>query len=359
MNMIRFILFAGVFAGVVGLLGVSFAGFSMVRFGDFFGKDAKEASGNLSQSDVSVPEVAGIADESGEPERGAVLPVSFESREHATEYRPIRKEGVSDLTLPSAHASVVMDAESGVVLQERNAHERRQIASLTKLMTAMLVVERIENLDEEVVIDREMLDTEGTRVGCPRSGFCNGIRLQAGERITIENLLKASLMNSANDAALALAKHTGGTTDRFVELMNARARALGLRNTRFCTPSGLEIDGRESECYSSAFDVARIASQALKYDIIWELARMPATTIVSIDGKWSHEIFNTDQLLGTSPELIGAKTGFTPRAGYSLLAVSLDPDREHRVVSVVLNDPERWSNIRKMFAWAFQSHYWR
>ena len=82
-------------------------------------------------------------------------------------------------------------------------------------------------------------------------------------------------------------------------------------------------------------------------------------TIVSVDGKYAHDIFNTDQLLGTYPELVGAKTGFTPLAGYSLLALSLDPERRHTVVSVVLNDPERWSSIKKMFAWAFQSHYWR
>lgn len=356
MNIFRFIVFGGVFVGVVGLLGVSFVGFSIARFGDFFGKSGEERGEVLSGDGAFVPQVAGDSDEA---DRNAILPLSFESREHTMEYRPIRKEGIPDLTLPSAHASVVMDAESGVVLQERNAHERRQIASLTKLMTAMLVVERVKNLDESVIIDREMLQTEGTRVGCPRSGFCNGVRFQPGERITVESLLKACLMNSANDAALALAKHTGGTAEGFVELMNARARALGLRNTQFCTPSGLEIDGRESECYSSAFDVARIASHALRYDILWEFARMSNTTITSTDGKWSHEIFNTDQLLGTFPELIGAKTGFTPLAGYSLLAISSDPDRKHRVVSVVLNDPERWSDIKKMFAWAFQSHYWR
>ena len=286
-------------------------------------------------------------------------PVLFESHTHSAEFRPIRKEGVYDLALPSAHASVLMDAESGVVLQEKNAHERRQIASLTKLMTAMLVVERIQNLEEPVVIDQEMISTEGTRVGCPRSGFCNGTRLHTGENITVRSLLKAALMNSANDAALALAKHTGGSLENFVEIMNARARSLGLQNTHFCTPSGLEPEGREAECYSSAFDVARIVSQALKYDIIWELARTPGETIVSTDGRYSHDIFNTDQLLGTSSELVGAKTGFTPLAGYSLLAVSFDPDRAHRVVSVVLNDPERWSSVRKMFAWAFQSHYWR
>lgn len=287
------------------------------------------------------------------------LPISFESRDHATEFRPIRKEGVYDLLLPSAHASVVMDAESGIVLQEKSSHEKRQIASLTKLMTAMLVVERVKDLDEFVKIDDEMITSEGTRIGCPRSGFCNGVRLHVGEEISVRSLLMAMLMNSANDAAQALAKHTAGSTSAFVDLMNARARSLGLLDTHFCTPSGLEPDGNESQCYSSAFDIARIASQDLKYDVIWELARTPGTTISSRDGKYVHDIFNTDVLLGEDPRLIGTKTGFTPLAGYSLLAISFDPERQHKVVSVVLNDPERWESIKKMFSWAFQSHYWR
>lgn len=319
-----------------------------------FSSDALPSQESRADTPLPTPEVAGVSDGQND-----LFPISFESRDHAAEFRPIRKEGVYDLSLPSAHASVVMDAESGIVLQEKNSHEERQIASLTKLMTALLVVERIRDLDEFVTIDEDMITTEGTRVGCPRSGFCNGVRLHVGEEISVRSLLMAMLMNSANDAAQSLAKHTAGSVDSFVELMNARARELGLLDTHFCTPSGLEPDGRESSCYSSAFDIARIASQALKYDVIWELARTPGTTIMSRDGKYAHDIFNTDVLLGEDSHLIGTKTGFTPLAGYSLLAISFDPDRQHKVVSVVLNDPERWSSIKKMFSWAFQSHYWR
>ncbi|QQS15949.1 MAG: D-alanyl-D-alanine carboxypeptidase [Candidatus Moraniibacteriota bacterium] len=333
---------------------VLFCGVFFVKEKLFSGADdplGRESHGDIQKS---VPEVAGVSDE-----KDTFSPISFESRDHAAEFRPIRKEGVYDLALPSAHASVVMDAESGIVLQEKNSHEERQIASLTKLMTAILVVEHTQNLDEPVKIDEEMIAVEGTRIGCPRTGFCNGVRLHVGEEISVRSLLMAMLMNSANDAAQSLAKHTAGSVDAFVELMNARARALGLLDTHFCTPSGLEPDGRESSCYSSAFDIARIASQALKYDIIWELARTPGTTIISSDGRYSHDIFNTDVLLGEDSHLIGTKTGFTPLAGYSLLAISFDPDRQHKVVSVVLNDPERWTSIKKMFSWAFQSHYWR
>ncbi len=352
MNRTRIFAFVIVFSGFLSMGIFLYFGFSFVRTHFFAESSSKNSVADMT---APLPEVAGASSESD-----GGIPVSFESRGQAAAFRPIRKEGVCDLSIPSAHASVVMDAESGVVLEENNAHEPRQIASLTKLMTATIVVERVKNLDERVTIDSEITNaTEGTRVGCPRTGFCNGIRLHVGETLSVRDLLKAMLMNSANDAALALGKHVGGSVEAFVDIMNARARELGLLNTHFCTPSGLEPDGRETQCYSSAFDVARIASQALKYDIIWEIARTPGATIASCDGKYTHDIFNTDVMLGEDSNLIGTKTGFTPLAGYSLMAISLDPDRKHKVVSVVLNDPERWSSVKKMFTWAFQSHYWR
>lgn len=350
----KFLLMTVLFSGVIGLAAFLFVEFPLWKSNGMDEAPAQLSSGALETVSMSSENVS-----TSSRVDSSEAPISYESRGHAAEFRPIRKEGVYDLTLPSAHASVVMDAESGIVLQEKSAHEKRQIASLTKLMTSILVMERIDDLDETVIIDHEMVDTEGTRIGCPRSGFCNGVRLHVGEELSVRDLLKAMLMNSANDAALALAKHVSGSVDTFVDVMNARARALGLQNTHFCTPSGLEPEGRESGCYSSAFDIARIASQALKYDMIWELARTPGSTIVSKDGKYAHDIFNTDILLGEYPDLVGAKTGFTPLAGYSLLAISFDPERQHKVVSVVLNDPERWSSVKRMFSWAFQSHYWR
>lgn len=318
----------------------------------------QEFGSSIAIASPESPTVAGVSDGFSD-DANDTLPIVFESRNNATEPRPIRKEGVYDLAVPTAHASVVMDADSGIVLEENNSHEERQIASLTKLMTTIVVLDHVKDLNEPVTIDEEAIYADGTKVGCPRSGFCNGVRLHIGEQISVESLLKAALMNSANDAAIALGKHVGKTQSGFANIMNKRAQEMGLRNTHFCTPSGLEPDGHESECYSSAFDVARIASEALKYDIIWQFARLPDATITSLDGKYSHDIFNTDVLLGEHPELIGTKTGFTPLAGYSLVAISYDPTRKHRIVSVVLNDPYRWDSVKRMFSWAFDSHYWR
>lgn len=300
-------------------------------------------------------EVKGVADE-----QAGTLPLYFESRASAAEFRPFLKTGGGNLAVPRAHSSVVIDADSGVVMQEDDAHARRQIASLTKVMTAMITVERIKNLDELVTIDEEAVYAEGTRVGCPRSGYCITQRLVPGEKVRVRDLLKAALMNSANDAAIALGKHMGGTQAGFAEIMNKRAQELGLQNTHFCTPSGLEPDGREAECYSTAYDIAKIASHALKYDILWQIMRLPSNTeITSADGKYTHILLNTDAIVDQFPNLLGTKTGFTPLAGYSLLAVASDPTKEHRVVAVVLNDPERWQDIQTMLSWAFDAHVWR
>lgn len=311
--------------------------------------DAAQASGG---------EVQGLATD--QITQGGQLLLPFESRAAAAELRPFVKDGFGVIRVPDAHASIILDADSGVVMHENNAHVSRQIASLTKLMTAMIVVERIENLDEPVTIDEEAVYTVGTRVGCPRSGYCTTQRLVPGEKVSVRDLLKAILMNSANDAAIALGKHIGGTQDGFADIMNKRAKELGLQNTNFCTPSGLEIDGRENECYSSAYDIAKITANALKYQILWDISRLPSnTTITSVDGKYTHTLLNTDALIDQYPNLIGTKTGFTPMAGYSLLAVATDPTKKHKVVSVVLNDPQRWQDIQTMFNWAFSAHSWR
>ena len=286
-------------------------------------------------------------------------PVLTESRELAAGFQPKFKEFSPHLSIISAHASIIMDAESGKILYERNADDKRQIASLTKLFTATLVMERIKNLDEAVTIDEEAVYAEGTRVGCPRSGVCTGVRLKPGEQLTVRQLLMAALMNSANDAAIALGKHMGKTQDGFATIMNERAAELGLSHSHFCTPSGLEPDGHESECYSSASDVAKIAVHALAFPELWEIMRTEKTRIVSLDGKYTHEIFNTDQLLGQFPNLVGTKTGFTPLAGYSLLAVATDNTQNHKVVAVVLDDQSRWQSIQSMFDWSFHAYDWK
>lgn len=290
----------------------------------------------------------------------ADAPIFEERRSITSEFRPIRREDAENFSVPTAHAAILLDVATETPLYEKDADVRRSIASITKLFTAMIVVEETKNLDELVTIDEEVVRTEGTRVGCPRSGYCPGVQLQVGEKIAVKELLKAALMNSANDSAIALAKHISGSQKQFAEKMNDRAKKLGAVNSNFCTPSGLELDEREEECYSTARDISKIAVAALKYDVLWEIMRLEKTNIVSADGRYVHEIFNTNELLGQYPALVGTKTGFTPRAGYSLLAVADDPvERKHRLIAVVLDDAYRWRSIQNMFSFGFSAFQWR
>jgi D-alanyl-D-alanine carboxypeptidase len=285
-------------------------------------------------------------------------PIKAQSSDNP-EYQPIRNDEMADLVIPTAHAFVVVDADTGKILAGSHETDRRQIASLTKMMTAILVMEKIPNLDDPIEIGEEEVYIEGTKIGCPRSGYCISPRLKIGEKITAKNLLQAMLINSANDAAAALGKRISGSQEKFAELMNQKALQMGLTDTHFCTPSGLEPDGRETECYSSASDIARIAAYSMRYDLIWNMFDYPNNCeITSCDGQISHTLLNTDVAMSDIPGAMGAKTGFTPAAGYSLLLGASDSSKKHRVVVVVLDDPYRWQDIRTAINWTFDAYSW-
>jgi D-alanyl-D-alanine carboxypeptidase len=166
-------------------------------------------------------------------------------------------------------------------------------------------------------------------------------------------------MNSANDAATALGVHISGSAKEFVQAMNDKAISLGLKDTHFCTPSGLEIDGHEDECYSTAYDIARIAAYSLRYETIWDIMKIPEGRFYSTDGTYMHELKNTDMLLDTLPNCIGGKTGFTPLAGKSLLLGATDDSGKHRIIAVLLNDQDRWTDMRILTDWVFENYRWQ
>ena len=279
------------------------------------------------------------------------------------QYQPVRNSNVPDLALPNAHAFAIIDADTGTLLGGNNANDQRQIASLTKMMTAVLAMERIPNLDVPITINDEEVYIEGTKIGCPRSGYCISQRLKTGEQVSAGNLLQAMLMNSANDTAIALGEYMGGgTQDGAAALMNQKAQELGLDNTHFCTPSGLDLDDDTAAagCYSSAYDIGRIAAYSMRYDHIWQIFRQPNDTkITSVDGQTVHTILNSDIVLNEIPNVIGGKTGFTPLAGYSLLMGVSDPSGRHRIIAVLLGDPNRWQDIRTAIDWTFKAYSWK
>jgi len=277
----------------------------------------------------------------------------------ASEYMPVRKKGYYDLKI-WAGSSVAIDVDSGTILHYENGRKKTQIASLTKIMTAILAVEKIKDFkSEEIVVTREALLVPGTVVGCPRSGYCVSNRMYAGEKLKAVDLMKAMLLNSANDAATAIGVHIAGSAENFSKMMNDRAKELGLKDTNFCTPSGLEIDGQEDQCYSTAYDIARIASLSLRYKDIWNIMKIPEEQIYSIDGKYMHQLKNTDILLDDMPNCLGGKTGFTPLAGKSLLLGATDSSGKHRIIAVVLNDENRWEDMKTLIGWVFDNYEWR
>lgn len=273
-------------------------------------------------------------------------------------YMPVREVGYKDLKL-FAGSSVAIDVDSGTILHYENGRKHTQIASLTKMMTAVLVIENIKDLNEEVTITSEALNVPGTVVGCPTSVLCTSNRMYRGEKVKAIDLLRVMLMNSANDAATALGIHIAGSSDKFTTMMNSKAKELGLKDTNFCTPSGLEIDGQEDQCYSTAYDIARIAIYSMKYETIWNIMKVPDGQFYSSDGKYLHVLKNTDLLLDSIPNCLGGKTGFTPLAGKSLLLGSVDPTGKHRILAVILNDENRWEDMRTLTNWVYNNYEWR
>lgn len=277
-------------------------------------------------------------------------------------YQPVRNTDAEDLYLENAHSAIVLDVDSGTILWEKNSTEKRSIASMTKLVTAMLVIDRIRDLDEVVIIPSGVIPIEGTSVGCPTSVICNSEQFYVGEKVRVRDLLKSALIFSANDAATILGLHVAGSEEAFAVLMNARMKEIGAGNTHFCRPSGLEFDADVEACYSSAYDIARVMAhlkQHEKYDVLWEMMQTKETTFHDVDGTVEHELKNTNRLIGEMPYLVGAKTGFTPRAGYCLGLTATDPTQKHAIVSVVLDDHQRFNDIKMMNDWAFHNFTWQ
>ena len=232
-------------------------------------------------------------------------------------------------------ASAYLVQVDQVALWQKQATRRLPPASLTKLMTALLVIDSTP-LDSTVSISQAAARETGIR-----------LHLRPGSRYTTEALLQAALLHSANDACHALADHVAGSEPRFVEQMNARAREMGLRDTHFENACGHDADGH----YSSAQDLAVLASHALENAFIRSTARLAAASISSLDGKYRHQLTNRNALIGRYDGIAGLKTGYTAKAGKCLIAYAVR-DRK-QVLLVLLNAPNRWWDAKDMLDLAF------
>jgi D-alanyl-D-alanine carboxypeptidase (penicillin-binding protein 5/6) len=238
-------------------------------------------------------------------------------------------------------SAILADLDSGQVLYQHAPDQRRPIASVTKIMTALLVLERSQ-MDDVVTVSPEATYPEN------QAGL-SALGLEAGERISVRDLLYALLLQSANDAAIALAEHVSGTEQRFESAMNARARELGMRDSRFRSPNGLDDRG-----YSSARDLLTLTREV--YATQPEFGRLAATRFHEIPSPTGppREIQNRNVLLWLYPGALGVKTGYTARAGFCVVAVAQRQGR--RLVAVVLGSPgEPFSDAATLLNYGFSA----
>lgn len=228
-----------------------------------------------------------------------------------------------------AEAWAVADAESGRVLAGENADEQIMVASTAKVMTALVVLESGVNLDEEIVISQDAEEYVGDTY--------SNIGLISGESVTARDLLAASLIPSGTDADYALAEYVGdGSVEQFVAQMNGRADELGLQNTNFTNPTGID----EENNYSSASDLLKITGAALEYDLFRELISQTQATIRA-GGAEEREIqvYTTNELLNSYPPASGVKTG-TGSAGYMLISSAEAQDESYIAAVLGAEDEE-------------------
>ena len=229
----------------------------------------------------------------------------------------------------SATAAVLMDADSGRVLYAHNENAQMLIASTTKIMTALVAIEN-GHLSDVITVTREATLVEGT-----------SMYLKEGEQLTLETLLYGLLLSSGNDAALAVAEGVAGSVDEFVALMNEKAEELGMTNSSFANPNGLDADGH----YSTALDMARLACAAMENVT---LMRIASTKSVTVGGCTMN---NHNRLLNTVEGCIGLKTGYTRAAGRTL--VSCAERNGQRLVAVTLQDGNDWVDHAALFSYGF------
>ena len=232
----------------------------------------------------------------------------------------------------SAEKALVLDGVTGRVLYEKNADQQSLIASTTKIMTALVVCERCNVLDR-MRIPKEAVGIEGS-----------SMYLKEGEILTLQELLYGLMLSSGNDAAVALAIYCGGTVEGFAELMNDKAHSLGLTNTHFENPNGLDSPGH----YSTARDLAVLAAYAMDNPIFYKTVSAKSVAV------GNRHLRNHNKLLWQVEGADGVKTGFTRAAGRILVSSATRNDR--RLICVTLNDPNDWADHANLLEEGFSRY---
>ncbi len=231
----------------------------------------------------------------------------------------------------SAKAAVVIDGYTGEILYSQNCDERLPMASTTKIMTALLLCELGGDLTQEIVTTREMVTVEGSSMG-----------LQVGDTVSYHDLLYGMMLSSGNDAANTTAIALGGSVSKFVDIMNERAHKMGLTNTHFVTPSGLDADGH----YTTAYELSLIAKEALKNESFAKAAASKTARLCYGNPPYNRTLTNHNKLLKMYDDIVGVKTGFTKKSGRCLVSASQKDGK--LVIAVTLNDGNDWQDHRTL-----------
>lgn len=236
----------------------------------------------------------------------------------------------------SAKSAVVIGADSRKVLYAKNSRERLPIASTTKIMTALITLEAAAKNDKTITVTNEMVRVEGSSMG-----------LRAGNRLTLKALAEGMLAVSGNDAANSAAIAVGGSLDGFAQLMNRKAKSLGMNDTHFVTPSGLDDENH----YSSAYDLAILTAAAMENNDFSEIVCQRKIKVSFSSPIETRYYLNHNKLLDMYDGCIGVKTGFTKKSGRCLVS-SAEKDGV-RLVAVTLNDPCDWEDHKRLLDYGF------
>ena len=239
----------------------------------------------------------------------------------------------------SASSYIVMDASSGRIISGKNYNEKKLIASTTKIMTAILAIENT-NLNNEVTISNDVLKSYGS-----------AIYVEVGEKIKIIDLLYGLMLRSGNDAAIEIANNVSGSKDNFVKLMNSKAKEIGMNNTIFVNPSGLEEQNDEAN-YSTSYDMALLMRYALNNDIFKKIINTKNYQVKT--NYKSYSWTNKNKLLNDYKYCIGGKTGFTKKAKRTLVTASTKDNKT--LIIVTLNDPNDFIDHKTLYETYFDKY---
>ncbi len=230
----------------------------------------------------------------------------------------------------SAKSAVVINADSGEIIYGVNYDAQMPMASTTKIMTALILCENAD-MSKEITVTDEMVRVEGTSLG-----------LKNGDRITYKDLLYGMMLSSGNDAANTIAISLGGSIDNFVDKMNERAKEMGLKNTHFNTPSGL--DGNTH--YTTAYELSLIAKKAVEHTEFCKAVSSSKATLYFGNPPRKITVKNHNKLLSVYSDVCGIKTGFTKKSGRCLVSMAKKDGKS--VIAVTLNDKDDWKDHRDL-----------